>query len=117
MREHDSLNFAKFNLYFFICELFFQSSFDFFFPATVVVWDSQVKDGYKRKQAPAVDGCAAGDTPTAPVGWDGKKTSGVVEELLRNSTDKAYGASGETEWREHLRYCMHIDFDSLWQNT
>ncbi|XP_067471850.1 ubiquitin carboxyl-terminal hydrolase 36 isoform X1 [Thunnus thynnus] len=63
--------------------------------ATVVVWDSQVKDGYKRKQAPAADESAPGDTPirAAPVAWDGKKTSGVVEELLRNSTDKAYGAN------------------------
>ncbi|XP_022608275.1 ubiquitin carboxyl-terminal hydrolase 36 isoform X2 [Seriola dumerili] len=64
--------------------------------ATVVVWDSQVKDGYKRSQAPAADGSALGDnTPAcaAPVAWDGKKTSGVVEELLRNATDKAYGAN------------------------
>ncbi|AWP18981.1 putative ubiquitin carboxyl-terminal hydrolase 36 [Scophthalmus maximus] len=62
--------------------------------ATVVVWDSQVKDGYKRSQAPATDGSASGDnTTTAPVAWDGKKTSGVVEELLRNATDKAYGAN------------------------
>uniref|UniRef100_A0A8P4G3L6 Ubiquitin carboxyl-terminal hydrolase n=1 Tax=Dicentrarchus labrax TaxID=13489 RepID=A0A8P4G3L6_DICLA len=62
---------------------------------TVVVWDSQVKDGYKRSQAPATDGDASGDTPTraAPVAWDGKKTSGVVEELLKNATDKAYGAN------------------------
>ncbi|XP_041813527.1 ubiquitin carboxyl-terminal hydrolase 36 [Chelmon rostratus] len=63
--------------------------------ATVVMWDSQVKDGYKRSQAPAADGSASGDTPTGPasVAWDGKKTSGVVEELLRNATDKAYGAN------------------------
>lgn len=63
--------------------------------ATVVVWDSQVKDGYKRSQAPAADGSALGGPPThaAPVAWDGKKTSGVVEELLKNSTDKAYGAN------------------------
>uniref|UniRef100_A0A671YRT2 ubiquitinyl hydrolase 1 n=1 Tax=Sparus aurata TaxID=8175 RepID=A0A671YRT2_SPAAU len=62
--------------------------------AAVVVWDSQVKDGYKRSQAPAADGGASGDTPAraAAAGWDGKKTSGVVEELLRNATDKAYGA-------------------------
>uniref|UniRef100_A0A8C4HD81 Ubiquitin carboxyl-terminal hydrolase n=1 Tax=Dicentrarchus labrax TaxID=13489 RepID=A0A8C4HD81_DICLA len=55
----------------------------------------QVKDGYKRSQAPATDGDASGDTPTraAPVAWDGKKTSGVVEELLKNATDKAYGAN------------------------
>ncbi|KAM7386944.1 hypothetical protein PAMA_009529 [Pampus argenteus] len=63
--------------------------------ASVIVWDSQVKDGYKRKQAPAADGGASGDTPTpaAPVAWDGKKTSCVVDELLKNATDKAYGAN------------------------
>lgn len=67
-------------------------------PATVVVWDSQVRDGYKRSQAPAAGDSASGQTPpqAAPVAWDGKKTSGVVEELLRNATDKAYGANGET---------------------
>ena len=69
--------------------------------AAVVVWDSQVKDGYKRSQAPAADGCASGDTPAraAAAGWDGKKTSGVVEELLRNATDKAYGAKGESAFQ------------------
>lgn len=63
----------------------------------MVVWDSQVKDGYRRGQAPATDGSKSGDTLTraAPVAWDGKKTSGVVEELLRNASDKAYGANGE----------------------
>ncbi|XP_053299259.1 ubiquitin carboxyl-terminal hydrolase 36 isoform X1 [Pleuronectes platessa] len=64
--------------------------------ASVVVWDSQVKDGYKRSQAPAADRSELGDksgTRAAPVAWDGKKTSGVVEELLKNATDKAYGAS------------------------
>lgn len=74
----------------------------------MVVWDSQVKDGYKRSQAPATDGSTFGDnTPTraAPVAWDGKKTSGVVEELLRNATDKAYGANGET-----LPLCVHLNF-------
>ncbi|XP_026181440.1 ubiquitin carboxyl-terminal hydrolase 36 isoform X2 [Mastacembelus armatus] len=64
--------------------------------APVVVWDSQVKDGYKRSQAPAADASVLGDSAlsrAAPVAWDGKKTSGVVEELLRNATDKAYGAN------------------------
>lgn len=61
--------------------------------ASMVVWDSQVKDGYKRSQAPATDESELGDTLTRPVVWDGKKTSGVVEELLRNATDKAYGAN------------------------
>ena len=63
----------------------------------MVVWDSQVKDGYKRSQAPVADGSALGDAPSraARVTWDGKKTSDVVEELLQNATDKAYGANGE----------------------
>ncbi|KAM3598372.1 uncharacterized protein V6R79_017136 [Siganus canaliculatus] len=63
--------------------------------ASVVVWDSQVKDGYKRSQAPAADGDGSGDVPprAAPITWDGKKTSGVVEELLKNATDRAYGAN------------------------
>ncbi|KAK5856243.1 hypothetical protein PBY51_007852 [Eleginops maclovinus] len=62
--------------------------------ARVVVWDSQVKDGYKRSQVPAADISEIGDSPApaASVAWDGKKTSSVVEELLKNSTDKAYGA-------------------------
>ncbi|KAM6905228.1 ubiquitin carboxyl-terminal hydrolase 36 isoform 1-T1 [Xenentodon cancila] len=63
--------------------------------ATVVVWDSQVKDGYKRSQAPAAEGTASGDVPNhaAPAAWDGKKSSDVVEELLKNAADKAYGAN------------------------
>lgn len=67
-------------------------------PAAVVVWDSQVKDGYKRNKAPAADNNKPGDSPkrAAPVSWDGKKTSGVVEELLKNASDKAYGANSET---------------------
>ncbi|XP_054614499.1 ubiquitin carboxyl-terminal hydrolase 36 isoform X2 [Dunckerocampus dactyliophorus] len=58
--------------------------------AKVVVWDSHVQDGYKRSQAPAAD--ARGPLP-AHASWDGKKTSDVVAELLRNASDKAYGAS------------------------
>uniref|UniRef100_A0A672YGZ2 ubiquitinyl hydrolase 1 n=1 Tax=Sphaeramia orbicularis TaxID=375764 RepID=A0A672YGZ2_9TELE len=67
----------------------------YLYPAPVVVWDSQVKDGYKRSHAPATDGNVSGDaaTHTAPAAWDGKKTSGVVQELLKNATDKAYGAN------------------------
>lgn len=67
-------------------------------PAAVVVWDSQVKDGYKRNKAPAADTSKPGDSPkrAAAVSWDGKKTSGVVEELLKNASDKAYGANSET---------------------
>uniref|UniRef100_A0A668AFM3 ubiquitinyl hydrolase 1 n=1 Tax=Myripristis murdjan TaxID=586833 RepID=A0A668AFM3_9TELE len=65
-------------------------------PATVVVWDSQVKDGYKRCQAPAAEEKGSGDAPlprAASGGWDGKPSSSVVEELLKNATDKAYGAN------------------------
>lgn len=66
-------------------------------PATVVVWDSQVKDGYKRSKAPTADD-KSGDASkgAASLSWDGKKTSGVVEELLKNASDKAYGANGKT---------------------
>lgn len=54
-----------------------------------------MKDGYKRSIAPAADGSASdGPTRSAPTSWDGKKTSSVVEELLRNASDKAYGANG-----------------------
>lgn len=64
-------------------------------PAPVVLWDSQVKEGYKRSQASAPFGKASEDKlgHTATMVWDGKKTSGVVEELLKNATDKAYGAN------------------------
>ncbi|CAB1350156.1 unnamed protein product, partial [Coregonus sp. 'balchen'] len=59
--------------------------------AGVIVWDSQVKDGYKRSKAPAVED-GPGDVPRpAPMAWDGKRSGGVVEELLKNSLDKAYG--------------------------
>ncbi|XP_014325167.1 ubiquitin carboxyl-terminal hydrolase 36 [Xiphophorus maculatus] len=63
--------------------------------ASVVVWDSQVRDGYKRSKAPAADGSAPVNTSNhaVPAGWDGKKSSDVVEELLKNSTNKAYGAN------------------------
>uniref|UniRef100_UPI0037E7F9D0 ubiquitin carboxyl-terminal hydrolase 36 n=1 Tax=Semicossyphus pulcher TaxID=241346 RepID=UPI0037E7F9D0 len=86
--------------------------------ATVVMWDSQVKDGYKRSQAPAADG----DKPAhaASAAWDGKKTSGVVEELLRNSTDKAYGANvlswdGEISAisRDAAEDVRHAQFDTV----
>ncbi|KAF1379550.1 hypothetical protein PFLUV_G00177210 [Perca fluviatilis] len=90
--------------------------------ATVVFWDSQVKDSYKRSQAPAADGSELGDTQSraAPVAWDGKKTSGVVEELLRNATDKAYGANvlswdGEVSAisRDAAEDVRHARFDTV----
>ncbi|XP_076843395.1 LOW QUALITY PROTEIN: ubiquitin carboxyl-terminal hydrolase 36 [Brachyhypopomus gauderio] len=61
--------------------------------STVVAWDSQVRDGYKRGGASGESDEVAEKGPRpAPVAWDGRKSSGVVEELLKNATDKAYGA-------------------------
>ncbi|KPP77196.1 ubiquitin carboxyl-terminal hydrolase 36-like [Scleropages formosus] len=59
----------------------------------VFVWDSHIQDGYKRSQVPQANEKGFKETPlpTSTV-WDGKRTSSVVEELLKNSTDKAYGA-------------------------
>lgn len=64
---------------------------------SVVVWDSHMKDGYVCSKTRTTVEDALGDAPThvASLAWDGKKTSGVVEELLRNATDKAYGANSE----------------------
>uniref|UniRef100_A0A3B3ZGS2 USP domain-containing protein n=1 Tax=Periophthalmus magnuspinnatus TaxID=409849 RepID=A0A3B3ZGS2_9GOBI len=60
-------------------------------------YPNQVKDGYKRTQAPAPVSKEYQDSSACTGGtvWDGKKTSDVVEELLKNATDKAYGANGE----------------------
>ncbi|XP_057717465.1 ubiquitin carboxyl-terminal hydrolase 36 [Corythoichthys intestinalis] len=58
--------------------------------ASVVVWDSQVKDGYKRRRL--AEGDLSGEAP-ARVCWDGKKSSDVVQALLQNASDKAYGAT------------------------
>lgn len=58
--------------------------------AAVIVWDSQLQDGYNWKQScPEAEGVSR--RGSAPVGWDGKRSCDVVEELLRNSSDKAYG--------------------------
>lgn len=61
-------------------------------PAAMVVWDSQVRDSFKRSRdtAASEDAPEKGTRP-APVAWDGKKSSSVVEELLKNARDKAYG--------------------------
>lgn len=61
-----------------------------------MVWDSQVQDGYKRIKslAGSEDTQEKGPRPV-PMAWDGKKSSHVVEELLRNAADKAYGTEGE----------------------
>ncbi|XP_030646052.1 ubiquitin carboxyl-terminal hydrolase 36 [Chanos chanos] len=60
--------------------------------AAVTVWDSQVKDGYKRTENPSGADDVSGKGPCpAPMAWDGKRSNSVVEELLKNSLDKAYG--------------------------
>lgn len=57
-----------------------------------------MKDGYKRSQAQASDGSVLEETSkhASSAAWDGKRNSDVVDELLKNSKDKAYGANGET---------------------
>lgn len=68
--------------------------------AAVFVWDSQVQDGYKRKQSlQEAEGVSRKGSCSAPIGWDGKKSCDVVEELLKNSSDKAYGTEGELSVR------------------
>ncbi|XP_016398900.1 ubiquitin carboxyl-terminal hydrolase 36 [Sinocyclocheilus rhinocerous] len=60
--------------------------------AAVIVWDSQVQDGYKRDQNHReAEGTSRKGPCSAPMGWDGKKSCDVVEELLKNSSNKAYG--------------------------
>lgn len=79
----------------------------------MVLWDSQVKEGYRRSKAPMADGSALGDntsTRAAPLAWDGKKTSGVVEELLRNATDKAYGANSEILTVVHIGFFVILNY-------
>lgn len=64
--------------------------------APVIAWDFQIKDGYKRGLVPAADEKGVGEAVAASrmghMTWDGKKSSSVVQELLKNATDKAYGA-------------------------
>ncbi|XP_016114584.1 ubiquitin carboxyl-terminal hydrolase 36-like [Sinocyclocheilus grahami] len=60
--------------------------------AAVIVWDSQVRDGYKCDQNHReAEGTSRKGPCSAPMGWDGKKSCNVVEELLKNSSNKAYG--------------------------
>uniref|UniRef100_A0AAY4AQU4 Ubiquitin carboxyl-terminal hydrolase n=1 Tax=Denticeps clupeoides TaxID=299321 RepID=A0AAY4AQU4_9TELE len=58
-------------------------------PAAVVVWNCQVKDGYKRPHTPPP---AQGEGLNVGVAcWDGRRGGGVLDELLKNSGDRAYG--------------------------
>lgn len=61
-----------------------------------MVWDSQVQNGYKRSRETAdSEQASVRESCPAAAAWDGKKSSSVVEELLKNATDKAYGTEGE----------------------
>ncbi|XP_063312317.1 ubiquitin carboxyl-terminal hydrolase 36 [Pelobates fuscus] len=53
--------------------------------AQVYVWDSQVRDGYKRPTE-----MPKPEKAVRPA-WDGTKESHVVQELIKGSKDKAYG--------------------------
>uniref|UniRef100_A0A672KQI1 Ubiquitin carboxyl-terminal hydrolase n=1 Tax=Sinocyclocheilus grahami TaxID=75366 RepID=A0A672KQI1_SINGR len=76
----------------FVCSLSHLKLLAFSVTAAVIVWDSQVQDGYKRDQNhQEADGVSRKGPCSAPMGWDGKKSCDVVEELLKNSSDKAYG--------------------------
>ncbi|XP_043352500.1 ubiquitin carboxyl-terminal hydrolase 36 isoform X4 [Dermochelys coriacea] len=54
-------------------------------PVAVYVWDSQVRDGSTRSPE------KGRGTGTA---WQSQEAASVVQELLRNSSDKAYGRQG-----------------------
>lgn len=57
----------------------------------VFTWDSQVRDGYKR--------CLTAPSPEKGTGaraaWRGQEEHSTVQELLRDSLDKAYGKQGK----------------------
>lgn len=56
---------------------------------SVFVWDTHLKDGYKRSNS--INGAEKKFCPT----WDGTKNSSVVQELLKRSSNKAYGTEGK----------------------
>lgn len=57
---------------------------------SVFVWDTHLKDGYKRSNS--INGAEKKFCPT----WDGTKNSSVVQELLKRSSNKAYGTEVHT---------------------
>lgn len=61
-------------------------------PNTVVMWDGQVDDGYKRSRGESASDPGPGDDGrSVSVSWDGRKCSDVVQELLQHATNTAYG--------------------------
>ncbi|XP_044153805.1 ubiquitin carboxyl-terminal hydrolase 36 [Bufo gargarizans] len=57
---------------------------------SVFVWDTHIKGGYKRNNS--LNGAEKKFRPA----WDGTKNSTVVQELLKNSSNKAYGTAVHT---------------------
>ncbi|XP_056405855.1 ubiquitin carboxyl-terminal hydrolase 36 [Hyla sarda] len=60
---------------------------------SVFVWDTHIKEGYKRPNS--INGAPKKICPV----WDGTKNSSVIQELLKNSNNKAYGTEVRT-WNE-----------------
>ncbi|KAM4032925.1 ubiquitin carboxyl-terminal hydrolase 36 isoform 1-T2 [Anomaloglossus baeobatrachus] len=57
---------------------------------SVFVWDTHIKDGYKRSNS------INGVEKKFRLNWDGTRNSSVVQELLKNSSNKAYGMEVHT---------------------
>ncbi|XP_072882346.1 ubiquitin carboxyl-terminal hydrolase 36 [Hemitrygon akajei] len=57
--------------------------------APVILWDSQIMGGFRRSQNYSGEGKAA--EPISSLAQDEKKGSTVIEELLKHSSNKAYG--------------------------
>lgn len=83
----------------------------------MVVWDSQVQDGFKRSRDAADSEQPSGEEARpAAAAWDGKRSSSVVEELLKDAADKAYGTEGKANLvlsREHLSVRLSYFFNSF----
>ncbi|XP_073540199.1 ubiquitin carboxyl-terminal hydrolase 36 [Phyllobates terribilis] len=57
---------------------------------SVFVWDTHIKDGYKLFNS------INGAEKKLRLNWDGTRNSSVVQELLKNSSNKAYGTEVHT---------------------
>ncbi|XP_075701205.1 ubiquitin carboxyl-terminal hydrolase 36 isoform X2 [Rhinoderma darwinii] len=69
---------------------------------SVFAWDTHIKDGYKRPNS--INGAENKFRPA----WDGTKNSSVVQELLKNSRNKAYGTEVRT-WDGEESAVNHTD--------
>ncbi|XP_051491017.1 ubiquitin carboxyl-terminal hydrolase 36 isoform X2 [Apus apus] len=78
-------------------------------PAAVYAWDNWAGDGYRN--CLAAPGCGAGTTPR------NQKEPNVVEELLRNSLDKAYGKQVLTWEGEISAVSQDAERDAAWARS